>query len=624
MAKAEEGRERKLTSVVSAIHKLQLSLLEDGPCSELQLFAAGALLSCADYEDVVVERSIAGLCGYPPCPNPLPPDRSRRGRYRISLSEHKVYDLEETYKFCSETCVVNSRAFSGSLQPDRCSPAGLGKVAEVLRLFESLPAEEGAAGLGGGRRSAAAAADGDLGFSNLTIHEKTGLVAGEVPGEEWIGPSNAIEGYVPQRDRKNEALLCGRTIEPSSLLAGADSRHTASTERRTKTKTDAAKGDYADAEIGGPDFTSTIILGSPHPSSSSRPSATSCGAAQGVNSGELDRTEEKVKKPPALKSSLKTSRSKVGRSCSVKWADKTEVKTFVETEPSAVEREFRTQRTGSSRPSNDEIDDSSLRLDSAEACTVALVQLADSISSGEQESGDAASRAGIVLLPPPNHAEQRNSNEPEEEDSFEFDNGTVKWPKKTVLLDTDFFEVEDSWHDTPPEGFNLTLSPFATMWNALFGWLTCSSLAFIYGTDEDAPQDEFLCVDGREYPSKVALKDGRSSEIKQTMAACIARALPPLATDLHLRIPVSSIEKAMGRLVETMSFVDALPPFKMKQWSVITLLFVDALSVHRIPAVAPQVSGSRFLLQKILSAAQVTAAEYESMQDLILPLGRVP
>lgn len=64
-----------------------------------------------------------------------------------------------------------------------------------------------------------------------------------------------------------------------------------------------------------------------------------------------------------------------------------------------------------------------------------------------------------MLLPPPHHAEQRDANEleEEEEDSFELDNGAVKWPKKTVLLDTDFFEVEDSWHDTPPEGFNLTV-----------------------------------------------------------------------------------------------------------------------------------------------------------------------
>ena len=90
----------------------------------------------------------------------------------------------------------------------------------------------------------------------------------------------------------------------------------------------------------------------------------------------------------------------------------------------------------------------------------------------------------------------------------------------------------------------LQLSPFATMWNALFGWLTCSSLALIYGRDE-ASMDEFMEVNGREYPRKAVLKDGRSAEIKQTMAACIARALSQLATDLCLRVPVSLIEKAM-------------------------------------------------------------------------------
>ena len=40
----------------------------------------------------------------------------------------------------------------------------------------------------------------------------------------------------------------------------------------------------------------------------------------------------------------------------------------------------------------------------------------------------------------------------------EIDRDVLKWPKKTVLLDTDMFEVDDSWHDTPPEGFSLTVS----------------------------------------------------------------------------------------------------------------------------------------------------------------------
>lgn len=46
----------------------------------------------------------------------------------------------------------------------------------------------------------------------------------------------------------------------------------------------------------------------------------------------------------------------------------------------------------------------------------------------------------------------------------ETDGDVVKWPTKTVLLDTDMFEVDDSWHDTPPEGFSLTVSIFERKW----------------------------------------------------------------------------------------------------------------------------------------------------------------
>ena len=44
------------------------------------------------------------------------------------------------------------------------------------------------------------------------------------------------------------------------------------------------------------------------------------------------------------------------------------------------------------------------------------------------------------------------------DDDPEIDRDVIKWPKKPVLLDTDMFEVDDSWHDTPPEGFSLTVS----------------------------------------------------------------------------------------------------------------------------------------------------------------------
>lgn len=43
--------------------------------------------------------------------------------------------------------------------------------------------------------------NGDLGIKSLSIKEKGDAGAGEVSLDEWIGPANAIEGYVPQHDR---------------------------------------------------------------------------------------------------------------------------------------------------------------------------------------------------------------------------------------------------------------------------------------------------------------------------------------------------------------------------------------------------------------------------------------
>ena len=85
------------------------------------------------------------------------------------------------------------------------------------------------------------------------------------------------------------------------------------------------------------------------------------------------------------------------------------------------------------------------------------------------------------------------------------------------------------------------------MWNALFSWITSSSLAYIYGRDESF-HEEYLSVNGREYPLKTILADGRSSEIKQTLASCLARALPGLVADLRLPTPVSTWEQGMVRL----------------------------------------------------------------------------
>ncbi|THU44653.1 hypothetical protein C4D60_Mb02t09640 [Musa balbisiana] len=643
------------------------ALLNGAARSEHHLLAAATLLSRSDYEDVVVELSIADVCGYPLCRNPLPSDRQKRGRYRISLREHRVYDLEETYKYCCEACVVSSRAFSATLSSERSSDVSASKIEEILGLFRRQESSDGDLGM-----------DGDLGISSLTIRERSDAEKGEVSPDEWIGPSNAIEGYVPNYDRnrggvkqnqkpkkKVEDAAPGEVeFESAVILKNEDdglaysSRGTVDVseaiakkleevvleERKAKTTKSASKSSKSKASKHSKknkthkvEFTSTIIVGEQVPPGSSAAaqntpkldytSTTFVGDKESKTS-ELDsgihmesttgsqkvayEFEKKVSmdKGSVLKSSLKTSRSK-NASMSVKWADERE---------NMAQEERKDDLKSSTKPEESQVeDDSSLRFASAEACASALTQAAEAVASGIAEAGDAASEAGIVILPQPKCVDEGDVEE--YEDTFEFDRGYVKWPKKTVLLDTDMFDVEDSWHDTPPEGFDLKLSSFATMWMALFGWITCSSLAYIYGCDKSS-QEDFLYVNGREYPHKIILKDGHSSEIRRTIDGCICRALSGLVMELRLPVPLSTLERTVGCLLDTMSFVDALPSFKLEQWQVVVLLFLDALSVHRLPSLASQVTNMDLLLHKVLNPAQVSRQEYDSMRDLFTPLGR--
>ncbi|KAF3489578.1 hypothetical protein F2Q69_00056213 [Brassica cretica] len=87
----------QLITINDAVHKLQLAMLDD-ITDQKHLFAAGTLISRSDYEDVITERTIAKLCGYPLCRSSPLSNVSRKGKYQISISEHKVYDLKGCFK----------------------------------------------------------------------------------------------------------------------------------------------------------------------------------------------------------------------------------------------------------------------------------------------------------------------------------------------------------------------------------------------------------------------------------------------------------------------------------------------------------------------------------------------
>ncbi|XP_024021958.1 putative RNA polymerase II subunit B1 CTD phosphatase RPAP2 homolog isoform X2 [Morus notabilis] len=599
-------------SVKDTVYRLQLSLLQ-GLHGEDQLFAAGSIMSRSDYNDVVTERSIANLCGYPLCPNPLPSDRPRKGRYRISLKEHKVYDLHETYMYCSSDCVINSRTFAASLKDERCAVLDSARIDAVLRMFEDYSGLERELGFG---------KDRDLGFSKLKIEEKTENCVGDVSLEQWAGPSNAIEGYVLQRERKPKELgskspkrgsKANNTVlindmdfvstiitedeytvskTPSSLKkTGLDSKVREQEEILAKK---AMGNEFAVLETSYAPASNVSRVGLVFEDVTSSLRAGSCLSSARAEEESHDDKAEKCTEA-SIKSSLKPSRKKK-LSRTVTWADEKtdssggrklceirEIEDMKE-DPSVVENKNGVSFTSSGKmkagqsviwadekgDSSKSIDvcevreiedakeaadmlcnadtgenDDTFRFASAEACARALDEASEAVASEELEVNDAMSEAGIIILPRPENGDEGEPMEEDDDDeTSEPEQAPIKWPKKPGSQHSDLFDPEDSWFDAPPEDFSLTLSPFAKMWNALFTWTTSSTLAYIYGRDESL-HEEYAVVNGREYPEKIVFGDGRSSEIKQTLAGSLARALPGLVADLRLSTPISSLEQGM-------------------------------------------------------------------------------
>ncbi|XP_042007549.1 putative RNA polymerase II subunit B1 CTD phosphatase RPAP2 homolog [Salvia splendens] len=625
-------------TVKDAVHKLQLFLL-DGIKDENHLLAAGSLISLGDYNDVVTERTIAEMCGYPLCPNPLPSDRPHKGRYRISLKEHKVYDLQETYMYCSSTCLINSRAFAANLQEERSSDLNPAKLSRIVKLFEESNLDT----------TVDMGKNGDLGISELKIQEKTGREAGKLSMEEWIGPSNAIDGYVPRSDKNLESLQLNNNRKAAKKGKGPKHR-----------LSDPNVQDIMSFDMN---FTSTIITQDEYSVSKAAPSvkAKESRGKLSANSVNCERkplqnpaasltdknevqpkrsdismgstgADDNVKAPEDIssacqsddawaatvpRSSIKTSDSKK----SVRWADE---KTDFDGQNLEEYQEFKEEKAALVTPHSavEEVgEEESYRFSSAEACAEALSRAAEAVASGKSDASDAVSEAGVIILPPPH--EVGTSKSEENADIIEIDPVQLKWPLKPGVLSSDLFDSEDSWYDSPPDGFNLQLSTFSTMFMALFSWISSSSLAYIYGKEESF-HEEYLSVNGREYPHKIVLSDGRSAEIKHTLAGCLARALPTLVTELRLPVPVSTLEQGLGRLLDTMSFTYPIPAFRMKQWHVIVLLFLDALSVSRIPSLTQYMLGRRAIIPKVLEGAQIGSEEFEIMKDLVIPLGRAP
>ncbi|XP_012873806.1 PREDICTED: putative RNA polymerase II subunit B1 CTD phosphatase RPAP2 isoform X1 [Dipodomys ordii] len=87
-------------------------LLEENITEEF-LKECGKFITPAHYSDIVDERSIIKLCGYPLCQKKL--GTVPKQKYKISTKTNKVYDITERKSFCSNFCYKASKIFEAQI-----------------------------------------------------------------------------------------------------------------------------------------------------------------------------------------------------------------------------------------------------------------------------------------------------------------------------------------------------------------------------------------------------------------------------------------------------------------------------------------------------------------------------
>ncbi|XP_037300943.1 putative RNA polymerase II subunit B1 CTD phosphatase RPAP2, partial [Manduca sexta] len=110
------------------------SLLEKG-ITEQYLLQCLPEINQTHFDDVVEERSIIHLCGYPICSRSISEKDIPKQKYRISVKTNKVYDITARKNYCSNSCYKSAMHVKKQLLT---SPLWFREY-EVIPTFHLLP-----------------------------------------------------------------------------------------------------------------------------------------------------------------------------------------------------------------------------------------------------------------------------------------------------------------------------------------------------------------------------------------------------------------------------------------------------------------------------------------------------
>ena len=118
--------------------RVQHLLIETDAVTAATLQRALLVLRPVDYEEVTQERSNDGRCGWPACSNDVQQASRAKGRYRLSLRQHKVWEVEEGggRRYCSERCEEASAEYAVQLKEEPLYMRRLGDMMTAMQQDE--------------------------------------------------------------------------------------------------------------------------------------------------------------------------------------------------------------------------------------------------------------------------------------------------------------------------------------------------------------------------------------------------------------------------------------------------------------------------------------------------------
>ncbi|EIE27813.1 hypothetical protein COCSUDRAFT_55793 [Coccomyxa subellipsoidea C-169] len=173
--------------------------------------------------------------------------------------------------------------------------------------------------------------------------------------------------------------------------------------------------------------------------------------------------------------------------------------------------------------------------------------------------------------------------------------------------------VEDGVDTNDPEAEGDFLSQFGRLFTTLDGWVTDATLRFVRcppgrspGQPEDTPPPEFA--------------QGRA-----VLEGVLAREVPGVLGALHVPSLRSAVEVALRQLVATFYLRSAVPSLKEREWRLLMLALLRALSIERLPALQarhPEQFDGRAgvrTLNDMLADAGSTIEEFDALLEVMLP-----